>query len=397
MRPFALDTTCSCMNVSAQSRSPCRSRRSPRGQSASNAIGGGRAARHDRDQPATRVGGRPEGCCRTAATPIDAAVTAAAVLAVVEPSMTGIGGDLFAIVYDAKTKTLHGLNASGRSAYAATPEEFAQRDLDARCRPRGVLSVNVPGVVDGWYRAALEVRHDARWRRRSRRRSTTHATATPVSRSSAAQWRGSEPKLAADPAAAATFLPGGQPPRRASFREPEARRHARTDRATADATRSTTGPIARAIVADMRSARRPARGARLRRAQGGWVEPISTNYRGYDVYEMPPNTQGFVALEMLNILEGFDMKAMGHNSADYLHAARRGEADRVRRSRRLSRRSRRGAAGRAATLISKDTRRARRTEIDPRRATYTPASSGAHRRDAGQQISPASIAATRST
>ena len=80
---------------------------------------------------------------------IDAAVTAAAVLAVVEPSMTGIGGDLFAIVYDAKSKTLKGLNASGRSAYAATPEVFAARNL-TRIPNTGVLSVTVPGVVDGW-------------------------------------------------------------------------------------------------------------------------------------------------------------------------------------------------------------------------------------------------------
>src|SRR5215813_13902819 len=80
---------------------------------------------------------------------IDAAVTAAAVLAVVEPSMTGIGGDLFAIIYDARTKQLHALNASGRSAYAATPDVFAKRNLQ-RIPNAGVLSVTVPGVVEGW-------------------------------------------------------------------------------------------------------------------------------------------------------------------------------------------------------------------------------------------------------
>ena len=119
---------------------------------------------------------------------IDAAVTAAAVLAVVEPSMTGIGGDLFAIVYDAKTRTLHALNASGRSAYGATPAEYARRG-ETRMPGSGVLSVTVPGVVEGWSELLDASTARCRWRRRWRRRRSTRRTATRSPRSSAANGR----------------------------------------------------------------------------------------------------------------------------------------------------------------------------------------------------------------
>ena len=250
---------------------------------------------------------------------IDAAVTAAAVLAVVEPTMNGVGGDLFAIVYDAKTKTVHGLNASGRAAAAATPDEFARRELD-EIPYRGVLSVSVPGVVDGWQRAAVEATARSRSRRRSSRRSATRATASPSARSSRSSGRPTRRRSRADPAAAATFLPGGHAPAPGDvFRNPNlAATLERSRRGGRDAFYS--GPIAQAIAADMKRARRPARPRRPRRApRPTGSMPISTTYRGYDVLELPPNTQGVVALEMLNILEGFDLKALGHNSADYLH------------------------------------------------------------------------------
>src|SRR5215831_18246841 len=128
---------------------------------------------------------------------IDAAVTAAAVLAVVEPSMTGIGGDLFAIVYDAKTKTLHGLNASGRSAYAATPQEYAKRG-QTRMPGTGVLSVTVPGVVEGW--SELLSKYGTLSMSKAVAPAIEYAkNGYAVSEIISGQWNASEKKLAADP------------------------------------------------------------------------------------------------------------------------------------------------------------------------------------------------------
>jgi gamma-glutamyltranspeptidase / glutathione hydrolase len=298
-------------------------------------------------------------------TAVDAAVTAAAVLAVVEPSMTGIGGDLFAIVYEAKTNALHGLNASGRSPYAATLGEFTTRNL-AQVPNSGELSATVPGVVDGW--SELLSKHGTLSLANAIAPAIDYATqGFAVSEIVGAQWLASAPKLAADPRAAETFLPGGQPPKTGGvFANP---RLAATLRIVADGGREAfyNGPIARAIAADMRARNGLLAERDFADHASDWIQPITTNYRGYDVYELPPNTQGFLVLEMLNILEGFDLAAMGHNSADYLHALV--EAKRI------------AFADRAAylgdpdgvpadllrTLISKEYAAARRKEIDPAR------------------------------
>lgn len=248
---------------------------------------------------------------------IDAAVTAAAVLAVVEPTMNGVGGDLFAIVHDARTRKLHALNSSGRSAYAATPERFAQRGLK-EVPGVGILSVTVPGVVEGW--AELLAKHGTIPLARALAPAIEYArTGFPVSEIIAGDWKTAARALAQDPAAAATFLPGGRAPSPGEvFTNP---RLARTLEQIATGGREAfyRGPIAAAIVADSkrRDGLLEARDFADHRAD--WVDPIGTAYRGYDVFEMPPNTQGIAALEMLNILEGFDLKALGHNSAAYVH------------------------------------------------------------------------------
>lgn len=248
---------------------------------------------------------------------IDAAVTAAAVLAVVEPHMTGIGGDLFAIIYDAKTGTLRALNASGRSAYAATPAAFAERNLD-RMPSAGVHTITVPGVVDAW--ATLLSTYGTIPLSKAVAPAIGYAkNGFPVSPIISQGWQNSQKKLAADPAAAATLLPGGHAPRPGEvFSNPNL---AATLQTIASGGRDAfyKGPIAAAIVADLKK-----RGSLLELRdfadhKADWVEPISTTYRGYTVYEMPPNTQGFVTLEILNILEGFDVKSLGPNSADFLH------------------------------------------------------------------------------
>ncbi len=248
---------------------------------------------------------------------IDAAVAAAAVLAVVEPSMNGIGGDLLAIVYDAKTKKVYGLDSTGRSAYAATPGEYKRRGL-TQMPGKGPLTVDVPGVVEGWHQ--LLTRFGTITIAKAISPAIAYARdGYPVAELMASEWHDNEKTLAADPHTAATFLPQGKPMKQGDiFANP---RLARTLDVIAKEGRDAfyKGSIARAIVADMKARDGLLDLRDFADHKADWVDPISTNYRGYDVLEMPPSTQGFVALEMLNIMEGFDIKAMGHNSADYLH------------------------------------------------------------------------------
>ena len=297
---------------------------------------------------------------------IDAAVTAAAVLAVVEPHMNGIGGDLLAIVYDANTRKAYGLDSTGRSASAATPEEFAKRGL--REMPvSGPLTVNVPGVIDGWHQLL------SRFGTMSLARTMAPAIAIasdgfPVAELTAGAWADSVPTLAADPAAAMTFLPDGKPPKHGDvFANP---RLARTLDAIAREGRDAfyQGAIARAIVADLTERNGLLDEQDFADHQAEWVEPLSSNYRGHDVLEMPPSTQGFVALEMLNIMEGFDIGALGHNTADYLHVVT--ESKRIAfadRSAYLADRDHM-PPGAIARLLSKDYAAQRRHEIDMTRA-----------------------------
>ena len=161
---------------------------------------------------------------------IDAAVTAAALLAVVEPTMNGVGGDLFAIVHDGRTRTLSGLNASGRSPYAATPEAFASRNLDA-VPATGPLSVSVPGIVDGW--SELLKRFGTITLAQALEPAIAYAReGFPVSEIVAHQWAEAADVLGQDAASASTYLDLGTCPRpRRGLFQSEARRLARSDRA----------------------------------------------------------------------------------------------------------------------------------------------------------------------
>ena len=248
---------------------------------------------------------------------IDAAVTAAAVLSVVEPTMNGAGGDLFAIVYDAKTKKVHGLNASGRAPAAATVDEFKRRGVQ-RIPLRGELSVSVPGVVDGW--SELLAKHGTRTMAQALEPAIKYARdGYAVSEIIADQWKSVESMLARDEKAAAVFLPGGKAPAPGDvFRNPAL---AASLELIAKGGRDAfyKGPIAKAIADDMRRRKGLITEKDLADHHADWVDPLSTTYRGYQVLELPPNTQGVAALEMLNIMEGFDLKALGHNSAAYLH------------------------------------------------------------------------------
>ena len=297
---------------------------------------------------------------------IDAAVTAAAVLAVIEPSMNGIGGDLLAIVYDAKTRKVSGLDSTGRSAYAATPEEFAKRGLK-QMPGRGVLTVDVPGVVEGW--------HQLLTRFGTISLATAMAPAIgfarngfPVAELMADEWADNLKTLSADPATAATFLPDGKPMKQGDiFANP---RLARTMDVIAKEGRDAfyKGSIARAIVADIKSRDGLLEMRDFADHKADWVDPIGVNYRGYDVLEMPPSTQGFVALEMLNIMEGFDIRKLGHNTADYLHVVT--EAKRIAFADRTAFLADRDHMQKdiLKRLLSKDYAATRRQEIDMNKA-----------------------------
>jgi gamma-glutamyltranspeptidase/glutathione hydrolase len=298
---------------------------------------------------------------------VDAAITAAAVLAVVEPTMNGIGGDLFAIVFDAKTKKLSALDASGRSSHAGTPQELARRGL-TQVPGSGPLSVDVPGVVDGW--SQLLTRFGTITLAKALAPAIAYARdGFPVQEIVADEWQDTAMRLSQDPAAAATFLPDGRAPKPGEvFQNP---RLARSLELIARQGRDAfyKGSIAAAIAADMKSRGGLIDARDLAEHESDWVDTISTSYRGYDVHEMPPSTQGFVTLEMLNILEGFDIKGFGHNSADYLHAVT--EAKRIAFADRAAYLADRAAVPRGAmqTVLSKEYAAARRKEIDMTRAS----------------------------
>ncbi|MGE0464747.1 MAG: gamma-glutamyltransferase, partial [Vicinamibacterales bacterium] len=297
---------------------------------------------------------------------IDAAVTAAAVLAVVEPSMNGIGGDLFALVHDAKTGQVYGLDSSGRSAYRATPEEFARRGL-TQMPGDGPLTVDVPGVVEGWHQ--LLARFGTIPLSRALQPAIAYARdGFPVQEIMADQWGDAAERLSKDPAAARTFLPGGKAPREGEiFANPGL---ARSLELIAKDGRDAfyTGALAQAIVADMKARDGLLEMRDFADHRADWVEPLRTSYRGHDVLEMPPSTQGFVALEMLNLMEGFDVKAMGHNSADYLHLL--SEAKKLAFADRAAYLADRDAMpkGILAMLVSKDYAARRRPEIKMQKA-----------------------------
>lgn len=297
---------------------------------------------------------------------VDAAVTAAAVLAVVEPTMTGIGGDIFAIVYDAKTKTLRGLNSSGKAGSQADPASLVAKGL-TEMPAEGVYPVTVPGAIAGW--VALLEQHGTITLARAIAPAIRYARdGFPVSEIIADQWVRAAERVSEDPAAAAVFLPAGRAPTPGEiFTNPDL---AQTLEQIAHEGRDAfyRGPIGAAIAAEIQKRDGFLRAADFEAHRADWVDPISTSYRGYDVYELPPNTQGFVAIEMLNILEGYDLASLGHNSADYLH--RLAEAKRIAFADRAAYLAdpRQVPPSILQGLISKDYAAARRREIDSARA-----------------------------
>ncbi len=300
---------------------------------------------------------------------VDAAIAANAVLGVVEPMSCGIGGDLFAIVWSAKDQKLFGLNASGRAPASATIEFFRAKGMST-IPVHGPLSWSVPGCVDGW--ETLRQRFGTRSFRDLLSPAIEQAElGFPVSEIIAGDWKAAEPALRAIPTSAACYLPGGHAPAPGTiFRNPGL---ARSLRAIVSGGRDAfyKGPIADAIVAYSQSAGGLFRHEDLARHTSTFVEPVSTNYRGYDVWELPPNGQGIAALEMLNLLEPFNLKAMGPQSAEALHlmieAKKLAYEDRAKFYTDPE-----FARVPVAELTSKTYAAKRQTLIDPNRANLTP-------------------------
>ena len=250
-------------------------------------------------------------------TAIDAAIAANAVLGVVEPEMNGIGGDLFAIVYDAKTKKLYGLNGSGHSPFSLSLEELRQKGLSF-IPPTGPLCVSVPGCVDGWFElnkkfgrlpmeqilaAAIGYARDG----------------FPLADEAAYYWQTLDEKMGQFPNIKSVYLPSGTTPQRGDiFKNPLL---ANTLDKIAKQGRDIfyKGEIAHTIDAFMKKNGGYLTERDLSEHHSTWVEPVSTTYRGYRIWELPPNSQGIAVLQMLNILEGFDFSHIEYGSAEHVH------------------------------------------------------------------------------
>ena len=250
-------------------------------------------------------------------TAIDAAIAADAVLGLMEPTGAGIGGDLFAIVWDAKTHKLYGLNASGPSPKSLTLDYFLENGYE-KIPALGPLPVTVPGCVDGWFE--LHKKFGKLSMEEILQPAIDYAeNGFPLTEVIAYYWERNARILKDYPNFAEIYMPGGRAPRKGEmFRNPYL---AKTYKNIAKHGRDYfyKGPVAKTIDKFMKEQGGFLSYEDLASYHAEWVEPVSTNYRGYDVWKLPPNGQGIAVLQMLNILENFDIKSMGFGSPEYLH------------------------------------------------------------------------------
>ncbi|MFO0801162.1 MAG: gamma-glutamyltransferase [Gemmataceae bacterium] len=246
---------------------------------------------------------------------VDAAIATSAAMGLLEPMSCGVGGDLFAIVWDAKTQKLHGLNACGAAPAKATIDLFREKKL-AEIPEKGPLSWSVPGCVDGWdqLRGKFGTRSFAELLAPSIRYAEDGA---PVPEVIAGYWRSADANRDAE--FRQVYAPGGKAPRVGEvFKNPAL---ANTYRAIAADGRDAfyTGDIARRLVAFSQRKGGLFAGTDFARHKSEWVDPVSTSYRGVDVWELPPPGQGIAVLQMLNLLGSYDLRALGPTSPDYWH------------------------------------------------------------------------------
>ena len=248
---------------------------------------------------------------------VDAAIAANAALGLMEPTGNGIGGDLFAIVWDPKTKRLYGYDGSGRSPRSLTLAEFQRRGL-SEIPSHGPLPVTVPGTVDGWF--ALHGRFGTRTMAENLAPTIRYAReGHPVHEVIAYYWDRSVPRLGKWPGFTEQFTIDGRAPRTGeTWRNPNL---ANTLQAIADGGRDAfyTGDIAR-VIGDYFAANDGFLAYEDMAAHtGNWVEPVSTSYRGVELWELPPSGQGIAALQILNLLEPYDLKSYGFGSPEHVH------------------------------------------------------------------------------
>ncbi len=249
---------------------------------------------------------------------VDAAIAANAALGLMEPTGSGIGGDLFAIVWDAKTRRLYGLNASGRSPRSLTLAEFQKRGLEF-VPPRGPLPISVPGCVDGWF--ALHAKFGRLPMADLLAPTVRYAReGFPVSELIAHYWRLSVPNLIQYPGFREAFTRDGRGPAKGElWTNPMlATTLESLGREGRDAFYE--GEMARTIARTVQQAGGFLSDDDLATHRSEWVEPVSTTYRSVEVWELPPNGQGIATLQILNLLEGFDIAGMGFGSLEYVHA-----------------------------------------------------------------------------
>jgi gamma-glutamyltranspeptidase/glutathione hydrolase len=248
---------------------------------------------------------------------IDAAIAANAVLGLVEPTGSGIGGDLFAIIWSAEKEKLYGLNASGRSPRSLRLEYFKEHKIE-KIPSYGPLPVSVPGCVDGWFEM-----HDMFGKismQEILQPAINYAReGFPVTEVIAFSLHHDLQYIKDYPNVKEVYMPGGSSPRKGEiFRNPLL---ASTLEKIAKGGRNEfyRGSIARTIGTFMKEQGGFLSYDDLASHHSEWVEPVSTNYRGYDIWELPPNGQGIATLQILNILEGFNLTPMGFGSAEYMH------------------------------------------------------------------------------
>lgn len=248
---------------------------------------------------------------------IDAAIAANAMLGLVEPTGSGIGGDLYAIIWDAKNQKLHGLNASGRSPQTLTLEYFKEQGL-TEIPKFGALPVSVPGAVDGWFE--MHAKFGSTPMTQILAPAIKYAReGFPVSELISYYLHLSVARIGQYDGFKETYMPKGKMPNTGDIFKNPGLASTYEKIATGGRDAFYKGDIARIIDTYIKEQGGFLSYDDLASHSSTWVEPVSANYRGYDVWELPPNGQGIAALQILNIMERFDVEGMGFGSPEYVH------------------------------------------------------------------------------